>query len=396
MSAGFEAEVRALMRQAAMLPNGPSQVALYEEAVRLADAHGDVPLAFDARDELITASTFNGYLDRALVAFSWCLGHCDREPSRFNDARLLWKYKWVANGLKSFPQFTLEQIEATIDDMARRYRKHGLSPRPVHTIRKNLAIHVGDRGKAREFMKLAQDAPRDSMSDCLACERNGAVHDMIFLGRDAEALDRAAPLLAGTMRCKRVPAGTLSKVLEPMLRLGRVAEAMACHHRGYRLIAQERDYLDDAAQHLGFLALTGNLAKGAKLVERHTPWMLEPSVSQDNRLDFALAARLFFERLRAAGRKRIKLRLPENFAALRPDATYDPAELEAWFLDDARALAARFDARNGTNRSAERIAENLDLARLATSYPLRAPKPKADEDDGPNTGSGIISTSDIE
>lgn len=395
MSAGIEAEVRGLLRKAAMMPHGPSRVAVAEEAVRLADAHGDVPLAFDARDELITAATFNGYLDRALVAFSWCLGHCDREPAKFDDRRLLWKYKWVANNLYSFPQITLDQIEATIDDMARRYRKHGMSPRPVHMIRNTLAIHVGDHRKARESLKKAEDSPRDSMSDCLACERNGAVHCLVFLGEDAEAVRRAAPILAGELRCMRIPAATLANVLEPMLRLGRVAEAMACHHRGYRLIAQERDYLDDAAEHLGFLALTGNLVKGAKLVERHTPWMLESSVSQDNRFEFAMSARLFFERLRAAGRRRIKLRLPESFPGVRPDATYDPAELEAAFLADAQALAARFDARNGTDRFAERIAENLELARIATPFPLRAPRPKPGDHDDPAPGTGAISTADF-
>lgn len=388
MSAGIEGDVRALMRQAAILPNGPSQVALYEEAVRLADAHGDVPLAFSARDELITAATFNGWIDRSLVAFSWCLAQCDREPARFDDRRMLWKYKWVANSLKSFPQITLAQIESTIDDMARRYRKHGLSPRPVHGIREQLAIHVGDRDATRRHMKLAEDAPRDSMSDCHACELNADVSTLLFLDRDAEALDRAAPLLAGRYACKRIPTATFARVLLPMLRAGRVAEAMGYHHKGYRRIAQERDYLDDASDHLIFLALTGNLAKGIKLVERHTPWMLEASVSQDNRFEFALAARLLFERLRDAGRKRVKVRLPEAFPGVREDGSYEPAALEAAFLADARALAARFDARNGTRRFAERIEENLDLARFATSHPLRPPK----ADDGPGAETDPLTT----
>ena len=61
-------EVEELLGRAAGLDEGPAKVALLEEAVRLADTHGDVGEGFRARQELIRAATFGGLPDRVLVA----------------------------------------------------------------------------------------------------------------------------------------------------------------------------------------------------------------------------------------------------------------------------------------------------------------------------------------
>jgi hypothetical protein len=60
MTVDYQVQVEELMDQAAGLPNGPSKLALLEEAVRLADVHQDTALADEARDDLIRTATFCG------------------------------------------------------------------------------------------------------------------------------------------------------------------------------------------------------------------------------------------------------------------------------------------------------------------------------------------------
>src|SRR4051812_42838167 len=89
----FWPDLRALLVKALRLARGPAQVAVAEEAVRLADAHNDPVAGFVARKRLIEASTQGGRPDVLLVAFSWCLARCDADPQRFKEGDLLWNFK---------------------------------------------------------------------------------------------------------------------------------------------------------------------------------------------------------------------------------------------------------------------------------------------------------------
>ena len=69
------------------------------------------------------------------------------------------------------------------------------------------------------------------------------------LGREGEALAAAAPILEGRHKCAQVPHRTYARVLLPLLRLGRPAEAMSCHRKGYRLIARNPDFVGQVGKH---------------------------------------------------------------------------------------------------------------------------------------------------
>ena len=73
-----EDRFRELMDEARCLPNTPTRVAMLEEAVREADLCNDAQLGFEARTELVEAATFSGLREKAMVAYSWCLAHYDR------------------------------------------------------------------------------------------------------------------------------------------------------------------------------------------------------------------------------------------------------------------------------------------------------------------------------
>jgi len=369
MSEDHAARVEELLDEASLLEDGPTKVMLLEEAVGVADTHGDAELGFEVRQDLIHAATFGGYPEKALVAFTWSLAYCDREQSGQLGHGMLWKYKWIANALPEFPHITLTQIHGVLDDMTARYAKAGMSLRAVHKLRCGLAMGMGDRAAARAHHRAWQQAPADSVSDCAACERNHRVKYLFFQGKDEQGLAHAGPILQGRLRCAEIPHATLAHVLLPLVRLGRVEEAMAYHRQGLRLVTRNRSFVRELGMHMTFLALTDNLAQAVRLLERHLPWALEKE-GQARRFDFFLAARFVLDRLEASGKASVRLRLPQGFALHSESGKYDVGELAAWFDADLQALAARFDARNGTDHFARRLAENRALKELVVPFPV--------------------------
>src|SRR5262249_61142281 len=134
VSASYQAQINDLLYEAAVLPHGASKVALLEEAVRLADSHGDIGLGFDVRKDLVNACNFSGFPEKTLVAFSWRLAQVDRSPEEFDENDLLWEYKWIATLLPQYPQITRTQILEMLDDLKRRYLHAGSSLRPVYSL----------------------------------------------------------------------------------------------------------------------------------------------------------------------------------------------------------------------------------------------------------------------
>ncbi len=109
VSDAYREHIEELWAEADLLSEGPAKVVLLEEAIRLADTHGDLELGFDLRENLIEACTFCGLGEKSLVAFIWCLGQCDRHPERFSQDDLLWKYKWIITALRIFQHTLVER-----------------------------------------------------------------------------------------------------------------------------------------------------------------------------------------------------------------------------------------------------------------------------------------------
>ncbi|NJK45176.1 MAG: hypothetical protein HC933_13640 [Pleurocapsa sp. SU_196_0] len=128
-----------------MRDTDPAKLALLEEAVQLADAANDTKTGYEARDELIDASTFSGQGEKMLVAFAWMLNAFDANPDEYSAHSLYWKYKWVLNTARQFPQISAERIDALIADFEHRLESAGYSPRPALDARVGWARHRGRR-----------------------------------------------------------------------------------------------------------------------------------------------------------------------------------------------------------------------------------------------------------
>lgn len=362
-------KIEELLRTTWDLEPGPAKVAVFEEAVRLADAQNDVPLAFELREELIEAATFGGSPEVAIVAYAWCLAAFDRDPDNdFNLYGLLWKYKWVLDAAADYPTVGRAQIRDMLADMERRYTAAGFGMHPVHQTAREVYRVMGDFAAAKAAHALVKRSPRDALSNCPACEEHAQVKYYLDQGKPAQAIKKAEPLVAGRVSCAEVPHVTYSYLLLPVLFAGDAATAAEYHRRGVRLIGTNPKHVACAARHLTFLAVTDNLVPAARYLEKHVGNALATTCPAW-RFDFAGAAAFVLDRLLARPRP-LRVRVP---AGADLPAGLDPTDLTALrdhFRADARELAAAFDARNGNDHFTRRLADLDALHQRVTPAPL--------------------------
>ncbi len=354
----------ALIEEATLLPHGPTRMALAEDAVRSADASGDIALAYKARMSVLEAAVFGGYPERAIVAFGWLCATCDREPERFPQSRtlggflllevdLLWAYKWVVQNTPGFPQISRAQIEATLDEMESRYLRQGFSTRPVSMNRAWVGMELGEPPeRIAEHFERWRRGPRDAYADCEACEQNFHVEIQRYLGNWALEVEAAQPLLHGEMSCAEVPHLTISNLVMPMFEHGELEEAARLHQRGYQMCCDNRDFLAEIAEHVDYRIVTGDVAGALELAERHIAWVAETRSGRRRWRWFVTLGELF-DRLDDGDPK---VRLP---AAIAPDDSrpQTPRALSEWFRERADELSSAFDARNGNHSVSTRAIE---------------------------------------
>lgn len=352
----YQQQIKKLVNEASQLGRCLSKVNLLESAIQIADFNGDIKQGFWLRTELIDAAIFSGYVEKTLVAFPWCLAKYDEDPQKFPEFQLLWKYKWICEELPKFPQVSREQMQATLIDFADRYQRSGKSLRPFFQLKTIAAIIMNDRSEAIEYERKWMETERDYYNDCRACELDWKIKFLIYIGDYDRALTEAAPIVQGTLRCAEIPHHTLAALLLPLLKLGRIDEAMEYHRKGYQMVAKNRDFLISVSEHLLFLVATNNLAKAVGLLEKHLQWALEP-VEPRSQFYFYRASYFLVKSLQDGSESTVKLILPRSFPLYSQDGCYDISLLVNWFSQAAQDLATRFDRRNGNDYYLNQLSE---------------------------------------
>ncbi|WP_346121389.1 hypothetical protein [Nonomuraea roseola] len=356
------ADVEEMLDQAREMPYGEARSILLEQALKAA-AH-DRELAFEVRLELTEAYQYGAEPAKSFATFSRSVAEYDADPGRWSDWHtysLLWQFKWIASDMRRFPEIPLQRAYDALEEMERRYTQAGYGSHAIHTQRTYVAEHIGDRAAADEWFHRWQTTPRDDMSDCEGCDPSGKVWHLAWMGRDEEAIELAAPVVAGHLTCHVQPQGILSNLLLPYVRTGRLEAAAAAHLRAYRLVQGDANYVDDFGDHMEFCALTGNETRGLEILQRELP-LLDRSPTPSDRMHFAGCAALLLRRLEDLG---------HGGLTVRRDGSDVPLDrLRAELESDARDLAARFDARNGTGEQTRRLEARLAAEPLVEHLPL--------------------------
>jgi len=359
-----------LMAAAEEVPEGPAKIALIEEAAAVADTHGEPELGFEVRKTMLGACLDGDRSDLMLVAFSWCLAQCDRDPDRFPLLRILWEFRWVVSSLCTFPEVPRAKIGELMEEMARRYQQFGASPRSYWLMCRKMAVDMGDREAAAEAHNHFRRSPPDWLSDGEPTEVGFEITYRLFRNEPAKALKAAAPFLSRQIRSDHFEGQACADVLLPMLKDGRAAEAMPYHQRGYKLRSKKTRHLDSLAKHVTFLALTDNLGRSVRLFEKHLADALR-TTNAFNRMEYLIATLPVLDRLMTAGKEKTRLRVPPECPLAADNGRVAVPVVRDWMRATAAELVARFDKRNGNDYYTRRLRAVPHIQRLFAPCPLK-------------------------
>jgi len=359
----YEAEIARLRDEAADLPNGPVRLALLEEAVRLADAGGDADLAYELRDYVVNVATFSGRPDVAIVNFAWRLAHFDRRPDAFDEADILWSYKWIIETAIEFPSIPLAQVQRMYEDMSQRFNAFG-TPHAVHSAGRYLMMWTGRHEEAARYDELLFDCERDRLSDCPACLVNKNLGYLLETKQWQKAFDYYDRQVTPATKCLHEPHRILAHALKVFWQLGKSAEAQKLQQRGYKLISRNDAFIEHWGLHIEFLALTNQAQAAKRLLQRHAESALN-TPNQLAKFEFVISAHVALERLRREGAKSMRLSLADPPDVASTSKGYDTGALADWFLGQARGIGEKFDRRNGNDFFQRRIGERIADLELA-------------------------------
>ena len=338
--------------------HGDEEILEARRLVELAREMDDLDKKYEARIELIKACMFGGATEEAIVAFGWCRATFDANPGRFYEDYFLWVYKWILGSISRFPSISRENIEKMADDLERRYQAQDGGAEAILKLRCGLARSMGDRKKFEGLYERWKKEEPDFHSDCQACYINWDVGFLLFQKKYKEAISRAEPILTGEYFCASVPHGTYPDLLIPMCQNGQAERARNIFPRSYRLIARNKDYLDDIGGLIRYLLFVGENSRALRVFEKHYPDYFEV-VEPSARFDFILAGWALMARLEKEGPRERPIKLPPKHGDHNPEKPVDISELKNHFKQEALEFARAFNARNGNDRFHMVIKDNL-------------------------------------
>lgn len=357
--------LRRAMAENSEEPEGPARNARAEQLLAEAEKLS-IPLAvIEALGHQLKVYNYSSEKDKMFVPFARLLRLWDERPEDFDAYEthsLHWVFKWMSSGMLDQPHVPLASIEKWLGEMEHRYRLAGHSERAVRSAEFSVAAHVGDVPRAERAYTAWLAADRDAMADCHACELHGQGWWQVARDRDAEALRLWRPVLEGEFMCAHEPHTVLASSLAPLLRLGRVDEARANHLRGFRLVRAMESMRGAYADHVEFCALTGNEARGLELLTQRPAYFTDDGHPR-SKLEFMAVVALLMDRLTALGLGDQQVPGPTGRA-------WTARELAAHAREEALALAARFDERNGTAHVSERARARMEQRPLVERLPL--------------------------
>ncbi|QKW22544.1 hypothetical protein HUT16_28775 [Kitasatospora sp. NA04385] len=333
--------VRAALRANDELPHGRPRTVTAEELVDAAEQFDEPELLVSALLELTEAYEYDAEQRKLPVVFARIAKLRKDHPDSFGDWEnhaTDWRYKWVAAALLSVPDVPLEAVRRWHGELRSHYLARGHDLQPHHARQYHLAAHTGE-GVQDAFERWATRW-RSRYSDCHACELRHQAQHFVTLGDDERALEIWRPVFSGERSCSEEPHVSRALALLPLLRTGRTEEARSAHLTGYRWARGRSGAARAIGLHLEFCALTRNEPRGLEILAENRD-LFDRHGNPLSRLHFLTGAQLLLSRLVEDGHGDVPVAGP-------PGAHRTAAALHAELRTEGDALAARFDARNGT------------------------------------------------
>lgn len=244
----------------------------------------------------------------------------------------------MTTSLLQVPEVPLAAIRGWTDQMRDRYRAAGHGMQPVAAMRHRVATHTGTDDASAYDLWVTR--PRETLSDCVACEtRHRALHH-VRNGDDRRALEIWQPVFDGGQTCAEEPYVSQAHALLPLLRLGRLDEARSHHLVGYRFARGKTGLAEEVGLHVEFSALTRNEGRGLEILAENRA-LFETTGAPLSLLGFLTGVEVLLSGLVTDGYATTVVAGPLG-------RSWTAESLLAHVTGEADTLSAAFDARNGT------------------------------------------------
>lgn len=371
------ADIEALQRLDHTRPNEEDFTILEAMAARASETEDD-DLGYAVRMRLTSWGNMLGDTESMITTFGWCVGAHDRDPVRFPQIvghhDLLFQYKWMAGRLAANPAYPLADVSAIHEDMSFRYRAAGATQSGVLQSRMGVALQVGDLTAAARFYDEREAVAGDEYSHCEACVRSEDAAYFTRIGDTDRALALYSEITNEGLSCGEEPEAAQAQSLLLLLRTGHLDEARRAHSASYRVARSGPGTMHILLDHIVFCVVTGNLSRALTIADQVLrEYELDPlnlSLTFGAARDFAV----LLDAVVASGAGDTPVRGSENpgfaaiFGARTEPGTAAELLLRAWAR--AEEIAAAFDARNGTNEYARRVAASRLLTQERYELPL--------------------------
>jgi hypothetical protein len=345
------------------LKGEPLAAGLYSITQRM-EAEGKLDEQVGWLRETISVSNDHGRFDYVLKAFGdlrrLYAQHPDHDGAR--DA-VLWYFKWVLEHLSDHADISRQSIEDTFKAAHETYRTAGESDGPLLGLRCSAAMHMGeDKETVTRWFNAWDAAPKGNSDDCAACEADQRIAYWLHMEDFDKALEAARPILQDQKWCDFTPY-TLSRLMVGAIQSGRGKLAHALHRGSIRAVRHKGNMRIMLGTHIVATCLMGEFTTSRRLVLIG----LRRAETSDDRTKFQLYRAAFIgislQLLFTGTAPAIPTRLIPP-SANPPSTDTTPAALAAkLFLDAAREVAGRLNARNGNNEYDQRIEQSEGLVR---------------------------------
>lgn len=246
----------------------------------------------------------------------------------------------------ALPQISISQWEAMMEQFRLLVKRFHLGHRVYWWQMCRFSIYL-DKQKAYEYFQKFWKTGRDALSDCRACERCYGVRMNLLVGDKEGAEEMAKPLKQKRIRfCSDTPHLMLLAYIEDAMDRGDLKTAIPYAKELKRIGHRDKSDLSYVGAVLRCFAYS-DPETAIELIEQGFPWTIG-MWNQKLVYDFYKGAWTVFRQL-GKTMDTIQLNLPEELSFYREDGTYQVQELESWVYTQAKSIAEKFDARNGTD-----------------------------------------------
>lgn len=317
--------------------------------IQKAQEFKDIDLEFQARSAYLNAINYLHKCELVVAMFPWLLKKCDEDRERFDYEGVLWMYGWVVSSLHQFATIPKQKIEEIREDFEKRMLDFGSGEKVIDFAKFCLYSETGHLDLAQEYLDRSLKSNfRGTMDDCRHCRPTDVADFLLVKGEYGQMLELIGPVLRREVTCHRIARYAFHMGMIAAMMLGRWDEAE--HYAN--VSAKENDLrmavLFPASSHLIYYGVTNRFVKGRNVFEKQFPFSLRGPDLQ--KFEFYTGALVFFHKMKASGRKSIKLKLPEN------NLLYNPASSEYatdHIIDVLTVLtdqvAGALDTRNGND-----------------------------------------------